>query len=144
MKIAKLEWNEFLCGFVSTLDDGRTVQVQFDKNNNRLDANYDNHFAAIDTTNEYGLNLNDEEKSQFLSLLKEEFSHEINPVKKALDNPLLSYDQDLKIAIFNGVLFRDGAYKVSNHEEAHNIRSIDEARSIWGILENDNIPEEIV
>jgi hypothetical protein len=86
MKITKLEWNEFLAGFVSTLDDGRTVQVQFEKNTNRLDANYGNHFAVIDLVNEYGLDLNDEEKLTFLSILKEDFSHQINPVKIALNN----------------------------------------------------------
>lgn len=144
MNIAKFEWNEYLVGFVATLDDGRKVQVQFEKEQNRLHADFGTYSAVIDKENDYGLNLSDEEEGLFYALLKSEYDHVIKPIESALDSQLLSYYPDLKIAKFNGVLLREGAVIVSAAEEAHNVNSIEEARSIWGILEDDNISEELV
>lgn len=65
IEVAEVEYNEDLNGFVVELKDGRTVQVQFEKETNRLHADYATYFAVIDKENDYGLNLSDNEEDLF-------------------------------------------------------------------------------
>lgn len=65
IEVSEVEYNDDLKGFVVELKDGRTVQVQFEKETNRLHADYDTYFAVIDKENDYGLNLSDDEENQF-------------------------------------------------------------------------------
>jgi len=68
--IRTIEWNDDLVGYVVELYDGRTVQVQFYRENNRLDADYGLFFPEIDTTNDYGLDLSEDEKELFNRFLE--------------------------------------------------------------------------
>lgn len=142
MQIVNLEWNGFLRGFVATLAVGSNVQVQFEKNTDRLDACFGMYKAAIDKQNDYGLSLTDEEESEFLALLNAEYKNEIRRVESALNEQKLIYDAELRIATFNGALCRDDEWRVFGNEEAHDVGSIEEARAIWGIEDTDNINEE--
>lgn len=65
IEVSEVEYNDDLNGFIVELKDGRIVQVQFEKETNRLDADYDTYFAVIDKENDYGLNLSDDEEDQF-------------------------------------------------------------------------------
>lgn len=65
IEVSEVEYNDDLNGFVVKLKDGRIVQVQFEKESNRLDADYGTYFAVIDKENEYGLDLSDDEEDQF-------------------------------------------------------------------------------
>ena len=65
IEVAEVEYNDDLNGFVVELKDGRIVQVQFEKESNRLDADFGDYFAVIDKENEYGLDLSDEEEDRF-------------------------------------------------------------------------------
>ena len=65
IEVSEVEYNDDLNGFVVELKDGRTVQVQFEKETNRLHADYGTYFAIIDKENDYGLNLSDSEEDQF-------------------------------------------------------------------------------
>jgi hypothetical protein len=65
IEVSDVEYNDDLNGFVVELKDGRIVQVQFEKENNRLDADYGTYFAVIDKENNYGLDLSDDEEDQF-------------------------------------------------------------------------------
>lgn len=142
MQIVSLEWNGFLKGFVATLNDGRTVNVQFDKNTDRLDACFGMHKAVIDKQNDEDFSLTDDEESEFLALLNDEYKAEIRRVESALNEQKLMYDAELRIATFNGALCRELEWRVFANEEAHDVGSIDEARNIWGIEDADNISEE--
>lgn len=65
IEVSEVEYNDDLNGFIVELKDGRIVQVQFEKENNRLDADCGTYFAVIDKENEYGLDLLDDEEDQF-------------------------------------------------------------------------------
>lgn len=65
IEVSEVEYNDDLNGFIVELKDGRVVQVQFEKEANRLHADYDTYFAVIDKENDYGLNLSDDEEAQF-------------------------------------------------------------------------------
>ena len=65
IEVADVEYNDGLNGFVVELKDGRIVQVQFEKESNRLDADFGTYFAVIDKENNYGLDLSDEEEELF-------------------------------------------------------------------------------
>ena len=65
IEVADVEYNDGLNGFVVELKDGRIVQVQFERETNRLHADYNTYFAFIDKENDYGLDLSDEEEDLF-------------------------------------------------------------------------------
>ena len=65
IEVADVEYNDGLNGFVVELKDGRIVQVQFERETNRLHADYNTYFAFIDKENDYGLDLSDEEEELF-------------------------------------------------------------------------------
>ena len=65
IEVSEVEYNDDLHGFVVELKDGRIVQVQFEKESNRLDADFGTYFAVIDRENDYGLDLSDEEEELF-------------------------------------------------------------------------------
>ena len=70
IEVSEVEYNDDLNGFVVELKDGRIVQVQFEKENNRLDADFGTYFAVIDKENNYGLDLSDEEEQLFYDWLR--------------------------------------------------------------------------
>lgn len=65
IEVSEVEYNNDLNGFVVELKDGRIVQVQFEKESNRLDADCGTYFAVIDKENDYGLDLSDDEEDHF-------------------------------------------------------------------------------
>lgn len=65
IEVSEVEYNDDLNGFVVKLKDGRIVQVQFEKEINRLHADYGTYFEVVDKENDYGLNLSDDEENQF-------------------------------------------------------------------------------
>ena len=65
IEVSEVEYNDDLNGFVVEIKDGRIVQVQFEKESNRLDADFGTYFAVIDKENNYGLDLSDEEEELF-------------------------------------------------------------------------------
>ena len=70
IEVSEVEYNDDLNGFVVELKDGRIVQVQFEKESNRLDADFGTYFAVIDKENNYGLDLSDEEEELFYDWLR--------------------------------------------------------------------------
>ena len=70
IEVLEVEYNDDLNGFVVELKDGRIVQVQFEKESNRLDADFGTYFAVIDRENDYGLDLSDEEEELFYDWLR--------------------------------------------------------------------------
>lgn len=65
LKIKDVDYVDEAYTFVVTLGDDRIVQVQFERETNRLHADYNTHFAHIDRQNNYGLNLNEQEEELF-------------------------------------------------------------------------------
>ena len=65
IEVADVEYNDGLNGYIVELKDGRIVQVQFERETNRLHADYNTYFAVIDKENNYGLDLSDEEEELF-------------------------------------------------------------------------------
>ena len=65
IEVSEVEYNDDLNGFVVELKDGRIVQVIFERETNRLHADYNTYFAFIDKENDYGLDLSDEEEELF-------------------------------------------------------------------------------
>ena len=65
IEVADVEYNDGLNGYIVELKDGRIVQVQFERETNRLHADYNTYFAFIDRENDYGLDLSDEEEGLF-------------------------------------------------------------------------------
>lgn len=65
IEVSEVEYNDDLNGFVVELKDGRIVQVQFERETNRLHADHGTYFAVIDRENDYGLDLSDEEEELF-------------------------------------------------------------------------------
>lgn len=61
MFITKKEWNDDLVGYCCETDNGTYFQVQFEKETNRLHADFGEYYPILDTDNEYGLNLTVEE-----------------------------------------------------------------------------------
>ena len=65
IEVSEVEYNDGLNGYIVELKDGRIVQVQFERETNRLHADHGTYFAVIDKENEYGLDLSDDEEDQF-------------------------------------------------------------------------------
>ena len=65
IEVSEVEYNDGLNGYIVELKDGRIVQVQFERETNRLHADYNTYFAFIDKENDYGLDLSDEEEELF-------------------------------------------------------------------------------
>ncbi|ENU83069.1 hypothetical protein F974_01901 [Acinetobacter sp. CIP 102159] len=65
IEVSEVEYNDDLNGYIVELKDGRIVQVQFERETNRLHADYNTYFAFIDKENDYGLDLSDEEEGLF-------------------------------------------------------------------------------
>lgn len=65
IEVVDVEYNDDLNGYIVELKDGRIVQVQFERETNRLHADYNTYFAFIDKENDYGLDLSDEEEELF-------------------------------------------------------------------------------
>ena len=65
IEVADVEYNDGLNGYIVELKDGRIVQVQFERETNRLHADFGTYFAVIDKENDYGLDLSDEEGELF-------------------------------------------------------------------------------
>ena len=65
IEVADVEYNDGLNGYIVELKDGRIVQVQFERETNRLHADFGTYFAVIDKENDYGLDLSDEEEELF-------------------------------------------------------------------------------
>ena len=65
IEVSEVEYNDDLNGYIVELKDGRIVQVQFERETNRLHADYNTYFAFIDKENDYGLDLSDEEEDLF-------------------------------------------------------------------------------
>ena len=65
IEVSEVEYNDGLNGYIVELKDGRIVQVQFERETNRLHADHGTYFAVIDKENNYGLDLSDEEEDQF-------------------------------------------------------------------------------
>ena len=69
MQIKKIEWNDDLVGFVVTLEDERVVHLQFDKETNRLHADFGTYSAEI--YRESSAEMTDEEEGEFWKLTKD-------------------------------------------------------------------------
>lgn len=65
LKIVDVEYVDDAYTFVVTLENNRTVQVQFERENNRLHADYGTFYAHIDRVNDYGYDLNEQEEELF-------------------------------------------------------------------------------
>ena len=65
IEVADVEYNDGLNGYIVELKDGRIVQVQFERETNRLHADHGTYFAVIDKEYNYGLDLSDEEEELF-------------------------------------------------------------------------------
>lgn len=63
--IKDVNYNSDLKGFEVTLNDDRIVYVQFDKETNRLSADYDRWFPMI--YREYSAEITEEEKKEILN-----------------------------------------------------------------------------
>lgn len=74
MNIKSSEYNDDLVGFVVELENGKTVQVQFERETNVLHADYGTFSPVIDRDNEYGLDLTDEEEEAFIAWMKKDKS----------------------------------------------------------------------
>ena len=70
IEVADVEYNDDLNGYIVELKDGRIVQVQFERETNRLHADYNTYFAFIDKENDYGLDLSDKEEELFYDWLR--------------------------------------------------------------------------
>lgn len=70
IEVSEVEYNDGLNGYIVELKDGRIVQVQFERETNRLHADYNTYFAFIDKENDYGLDLSDEEEELFYDWLR--------------------------------------------------------------------------
>lgn len=71
LSFRSLEWNDELNGFVIELSNGKTLQVQFDKEQNRLHGGFGLCFPHIDRENDYGLDLTDDEEEQVIELINQ-------------------------------------------------------------------------
>ncbi|QIC72067.1 MULTISPECIES: hypothetical protein [Acinetobacter] len=65
LKIIDVDYVEEVMTFVVTLENNRTVQVQFKRETNRLHADYNTHLAHIDRCNVYGYDLSKVEEELF-------------------------------------------------------------------------------
>lgn len=65
LKIVDVEYVDDAYTFVVKLENNRTVQVQFERETNRLHADYGTYHAHIDRVNDYGYDLNEEEEELF-------------------------------------------------------------------------------
>lgn len=84
LKIVDIEYIDDAYTFVVTLEGNRTVQVQFEKETNRLNADYGTYYAHIDRVNDYGYDLSDEEEELFKDWILT--CREIKDVIDSLDN----------------------------------------------------------
>ena len=69
LKIVSKDWNEYLEGYVCELNDGSTIQVQFELETNRLNADFNTFFPVLDTQNEYGLKEDEEYRDAVRDLI---------------------------------------------------------------------------
>ena len=83
LKIIDVDYVEEVKTFVVTLENNRTVQVQFERETNRLHADYNTHFAHIDRCNEYDYDLNELEEELFNDWI--DACKQIQDVVKELD-----------------------------------------------------------
>lgn len=81
--IKEVEYNNDLVGFILTLKNGKIVQIQFERERNRLHADFNTHFAHIDKENIYGLDLTDFEETLVNEFIR--YNDEINEKIKELD-----------------------------------------------------------
>jgi hypothetical protein len=65
LKVVDVDFVDEALTFVVTLAGNRTVQVQFERETNKLHADYNTHFAHIDRCSNYGYDLNEFEESLF-------------------------------------------------------------------------------
>ena len=65
MEIKSIERNDDLQGFIVTLSNNKIVQIQYELNTNRLDADHNTHYPVIDKQNDYGYNLTAREEEKF-------------------------------------------------------------------------------
>ena len=70
IKIFDIEYIEDIKTVVVTLENNRTVQVQFEREANRLHADYYTYFAHIDHCSNYSYDLNEEEEEEFNEWIK--------------------------------------------------------------------------
>ena len=85
-----LDYNDDLQGFIATTATGKTVQIQFDIERNRLHADFNKHYAVIDKENEYGLDLTEQEEENFKDWMKKNKQIQL----KALElDELVEHDQ---------------------------------------------------
>ncbi|MEB3754888.1 hypothetical protein [Acinetobacter sp. MD2(2019)] len=70
LKIIDVDFVEEAMTFVVEIQDKRIVQVQFDRNTNRLDANFNTHTAHIDKENDYDYDLNELEEALFTDWIR--------------------------------------------------------------------------
>lgn len=84
IEVKAVEYNDDLKGFIVELKDGRIVQVQFEKESNRLDADFGTYLAVIDKENNYDLDLSYEEEELFEEWLLN--SKDIQDKVKELDS----------------------------------------------------------
>ena len=73
MEIKSIERNDDLQGFIVTLSNNKIVQIQYELNTNRLDADHNTHYPVIDKQNEYGYDLSDTEEEAFESWMRAEW-----------------------------------------------------------------------
>lgn len=83
LKIIDVDYVEEVMTFVVQLENNRMVQVQFERETDRLNADYNTHFAHIDRSNEYGYDLNELEEELFNDWIHT--CKEIQDVVKELD-----------------------------------------------------------
>lgn len=69
--VKDIEYNDDLKGFILTLHDNRTVQVQYDLCTDRLNADYGTYSPSIDYCNGYDLDLNEEETDIIKEFIRE-------------------------------------------------------------------------
>jgi len=80
----KMEWNDDLVGYEVELSNGKHVQIEFGRETNRLHADFGTFSAEIDRTNEYGLDITEEENDQIYAILKT--NEEIKAKELELEN----------------------------------------------------------
>ena len=72
MEITKKEWNDDLVGYCCELDNGKYFQVQFEKEQNRLHADFGEYYPILDTENQYDIDLTENEIETVRSLISKD------------------------------------------------------------------------
>lgn len=86
LTIKDLGWNEDLMGYIATLSNNKIVQIQFEKNTNRLHADFGNFYAIIDKQNDYEYCLTSDEELAVRKLIT--CNKEIRAKEIELDNQI--------------------------------------------------------